>query len=115
VKSMTLPLGALSLGAALFLVTPACAQNASSASQQTQSTQATAPASGAKEKQPTLREHCEDLAKQFKAADTSHVAPDKLAAAQKQAAHGEKLCAKRPKKGIKALNLAFKDIGVTPK
>ncbi len=63
----------------------------------------------------TLTQHCEDLVQQFHAADVSHVSEKKLEHAKAQAAHGEKLCKTNPKAGVKALDLAFKDIGVTPK
>jgi hypothetical protein len=62
-----------------------------------------------------LTEHCESLAMQFKVADVSHLSPDKLEATRRQAAHGERLCKSEPQTGVKALDLAFKDIGVTPK
>ncbi|MFO1432978.1 MAG: hypothetical protein U1F76_23190 [Candidatus Competibacteraceae bacterium] len=63
----------------------------------------------------TSTQHCEDLVKQFHAADVSHVSEKKLEHAKEQAAHGEKLCKTNPKAGIKALDLALKDIGETPK
>jgi hypothetical protein len=62
-----------------------------------------------------LTEHCESLAMQFKTADVSHLSPDKLEATRRQAAHGERLCKSEPQTGVKALDLAFKDIGITPK
>jgi hypothetical protein len=52
---------------------------------------------------------------QFKVADVSHLSPDKLEATRRQAAHGEHLCKTEPETGVKALDLAFRDIGVTPK
>jgi hypothetical protein len=63
----------------------------------------------------SLTEHCESLAMQFKTADVSHLSPDKLEATRRQAAHGERLCKTEPQTGVKALDLAFKDIGITPK
>lgn len=63
----------------------------------------------------TLTQHCENLVKEFQEADVSHVSEKKLEQAKAQASHGEKLCKTNPKAGIKALDLAFKDIGVTPK
>jgi hypothetical protein len=62
-----------------------------------------------------LTEHCESLAMQFKTADVSHLSPDKLEATRRQAAHGERLCKTEPQTGVKALDLAFRDIGITPK
>lgn len=63
----------------------------------------------------TLSQHCEDLAKEFKELKPTHVSATKMNAAKEQAEHGEKMCKSDPKAGIKALDLAFKDIGVTPK
>jgi len=62
-----------------------------------------------------LTEHCESLAVQFKMADVSHLSPDKLEATRRQAAHGARLCKTEPQTGVKALDLAFRDIGITPK
>jgi hypothetical protein len=62
-----------------------------------------------------LTEHCQALAMQFKVADVSHLSPDKLEATRRQAAHGEHLCKTEPATGVKALDLAFRDIGATPK
>ena len=62
-----------------------------------------------------LTEHCQSLAMQFKVADVSHLSLDKLEATRRQAAHGERLCKSEPQTGVKALDLAFKDIGITPK
>jgi hypothetical protein len=38
---------------------------------------------------------------------------DKLEAARRQANHGERLCKSEPETGVKALDLAFRDIGVS--
>jgi hypothetical protein len=59
-------------------------------------------------------EHCEELAARFKVADVSHMSPDKLESARRQAAHGERLCKSEPETGVKALNVAFRDIGIAP-
>jgi hypothetical protein len=58
-----------------------------------------------------LQRHCEALATRFKTIDMSHMSPDKLEAARRQAAHGEHLCKSSPEIGVKALDLAFKDAG----
>ena len=60
-----------------------------------------------------LKEHCEALASRFKTVDVSHMAADKLEAARRQANHGERLCKTEPEIGVKALDLAFRDIGVS--
>ena len=60
----------------------------------------------------SLKEHCEALALRFKTIDTSHMAADKLESARRQANHGERLCKSEPEVGVKALDLAFRDIGV---
>jgi len=60
-----------------------------------------------------LQQHCEALATRFKTADTSHMSADKLETARRQAAHGERLCKSAPETGVKALDLAFKDAGLT--
>jgi hypothetical protein len=60
-----------------------------------------------------LKEHCEALALRFKSIDTSHMAADKLESARRQANHGEHLCKSEPEVGVKALDLAFRDIGVS--
>jgi hypothetical protein len=57
-------------------------------------------------------EHCEELAARFKVADVSHMSPDKLESARRQAIHGERLCKSEPETGVKALNVAFRDIGI---
>ena len=54
------------------------------------------------------------LATQFKTTDMRHMSPDKLEAARRQAAHGERLCKSAPEIGVKALDLAFKDAGFAP-
>jgi hypothetical protein len=59
-----------------------------------------------------LQVHCEALATQFKTADMSHMSPDKLETARRQAAYGEHLCKSAPETGVKALALAFKDVGL---
>jgi hypothetical protein len=59
-----------------------------------------------------LQVHCEALATRFKTADMSHMSPDKLEAARRQAAYGEHLCKSAPETGVKALDLAFKDVGL---
>jgi hypothetical protein len=61
-----------------------------------------------------LQKHCEALATQFKTTDMRHLSPDKLEAARRQAAHGERLCKSAPEIGVKALDLAFKDTGFAP-
>jgi hypothetical protein len=61
-----------------------------------------------------LKEHCEAMASRFKTIDVSHIAADKLEAARRQANHGERLCNSDPEIGVKALDLAFRDIGVVP-
>jgi hypothetical protein len=61
----------------------------------------------------SVKEHCEALASRFKNADVSHMSADKLESARRQANHGERLCQSEPKIGIKALDLAFRDIGVS--
>jgi len=58
-----------------------------------------------------LQTHCEDLAVRFKTTDMSHMSPDKLETARRQAAHGERLCKSAPEIGVKALDLALKDVG----
>jgi hypothetical protein len=63
---------------------------------------------------PALKEHCEALASRFKRIDVSYMAADKLEAARRQANHGERLCKSEPEIGVKALDLAFRDIGVVP-
>ena len=60
----------------------------------------------------SLKEHCEALASRFKTIDTSHMAADKLESARRQANHGEHLCKSEPEIGVKALDLAFRDIGL---
>jgi len=60
-----------------------------------------------------LKEHCEALASRFKTVDVSHMAADKLESARRQANHGERLCKSEPEIGVKALDLAFRDIGVS--
>ena len=60
----------------------------------------------------TAREHCEALASRFKTIDVSYMSADKLEAARRQANHGERLCKSEPETGVKALDLAFRDIGV---
>jgi hypothetical protein len=64
--------------------------------------------------QKSMSEHCEDLASRFKTIDVSHMSPDKLESARRQAAHGARLCKSKPETGVKALDLAFRDIGVSP-
>jgi hypothetical protein len=59
-----------------------------------------------------LQKHCEALATRFKTTDMSHMSPDKLEMARRQAAHGERLCKSEPEIGVKALVLAFEDAGV---
>jgi hypothetical protein len=62
-----------------------------------------------------LREHCEALASRFKTIDVSHMTADKLESARRQANHGERLCQSEPEIGVKALDLAFRDIGISIK
>ena len=62
-----------------------------------------------------LKERCQALASQFKTIDVSHMAADKLESARRQANHGERLCQSEPEIGVKALDLAFRDIGVSTK
>jgi hypothetical protein len=57
-------------------------------------------------------EHCEELAARFKVADVSHMSPEKLESVRRQAAHGARLCKSAPETGVKALNVAFRDIGI---
>jgi hypothetical protein len=59
-----------------------------------------------------LKERCEALASRFKTIDKSHMAADKLESARRQANHGEQLCKSEPEVGVKALDLAFRDIGI---
>jgi hypothetical protein len=59
----------------------------------------------------TLQKQCEALAVRFKTSDMRHMSPDKLEAARRQAAHGERLCKSAPEIGVKALDLALKDAG----
>lgn len=61
-----------------------------------------------------VKQHCEALAMRFKTVDVNHMTPDKLEAARRQANHGERLCRSEPELGVKALDLAFRDIGVVP-
>jgi hypothetical protein len=63
----------------------------------------------------TMEKQCEDLWKQFGAADVTHVTASKLADAKKQAAHGSDLCRMEPSEGIKELNMALRDIGAKVK
>lgn len=63
----------------------------------------------------TVTQQCEDLAKQFNAADLGHVDALKLENAKKRAHLGELLCSSDPRGGIKSLQMAFRDVGVTPK
>jgi hypothetical protein len=58
------------------------------------------------------KEQCELLASRFKTIDLSYMSADKLESARRQANHGERLCKSEPEVGVKALDLAFKDIGV---
>jgi len=60
-----------------------------------------------------MKEHCEALASRFKTVDVSYMSADKLEAARRQANHGERLCKSEPETGVKALDLAFRDIGVS--
>ena len=62
-----------------------------------------------------LREHCQAMASRFKTIDVSHMAAEKLESARRQANHGERLCQSQPEIGVKALDLAFQDIGVSTK
>jgi len=64
--------------------------------------------------QATSTERCQDMAARFKMTDVRHMSPDKLESARRQANHGEKLCKSEPEVGVKALDLAFKEIGVSP-
>jgi hypothetical protein len=59
-----------------------------------------------------LQRQCEALATRFRTTDMSHMSPDKLETARRQAAHGERLCKSAPEIGVKALDLAFRDAGV---
>ena len=58
------------------------------------------------------QKQCEALAARFKTTDMSHMSPDKLETARRQAAYGERLCKSAPAIGVKALDLAFRDAGV---
>lgn len=62
---------------------------------------------------PALKEHCEAMASRFKTIDVSYIAPDRLEAARRQANHGERLCNTDPETGVKALDLAFRDVGIS--
>jgi hypothetical protein len=62
-----------------------------------------------------LVDYCEAMAMRFKVADVSHLSPDKLEATRRQVAHGERLCKSEPEVGLKALDLALRDIGVATK
>jgi hypothetical protein len=64
--------------------------------------------------EPALKEHCEAMASRFKTIDVSYIAADKLEAARRQANHGERLCNTDPEIGVKALDLAFRDLGIAP-
>ena len=59
-----------------------------------------------------LKERCEAMASRFKTIDVSYIAADKLEAARRQANHGERMCNTDPEVGVKALSLAFRDIGI---
>jgi hypothetical protein len=61
-----------------------------------------------------VHKQCEALATRFKTTDMSHMSPDKLETARRQAAHGEHLCKSAPEIGVKALDLAFRDAGLPP-
>jgi hypothetical protein len=61
----------------------------------------------------TMKAHCEALASRFKTIDVSYMSADKLESARRQANHGERLCKSEPETGVKALDLAFRDIGVS--
>jgi hypothetical protein len=61
----------------------------------------------------TMQAHCEALASRFKTIDVSYMSADKLESARRQANHGERLCKSEPETGVKALDLAFRDIGVS--
>ena len=60
-----------------------------------------------------LIQRCEAMATRFKTADVSHMSPDKLESARRQANHGERLCHSEPTIGVKAIALALRDIGDT--
>ena len=60
-----------------------------------------------------IKQRCEAMARRFKAADVSHLTADKLEAARRQANHGERLCNSSPQIGLKAIDLALRDIGDT--
>jgi hypothetical protein len=60
-----------------------------------------------------MQQHCEAQAMRFKAADVSHVTPERIEAARRQATFGERLCKSEPKIGLKAIDLALRDIGDT--
>ena len=62
----------------------------------------------------TVKQQCEDLAKQFYATDPGHVEALKLENAKKRARLGESLCSTDPRGGIRSLHMAFKGIGVAP-
>lgn len=62
-----------------------------------------------------IRDHCEALVKQFDAQDVSHVEAAKLAEAKKDAERGTGLCQTNAEWGVKNMEHALRDIGVTPK
>lgn len=57
---------------------------------------------------------CENMAKQFKAADISGMGEDVQMSAKKKAAEGEALCPSDPEAGIKLLEEAMKEAGLQP-
>lgn len=84
----------VALAAVALMATPALAQN--------------------KDK-PSLREYCDELAIQFKAADTTHVSAEKLRVAKEQAIRGQTQCEVNPRAGAWMLTTALLDIGSSPK
>lgn len=60
-----------------------------------------------------MQQRCEAEAMRFKTADVSHVTPERIEAARRQAMLGEHLCKTEPKVGLKAIDLALRDIGDT--
>ena len=63
--------------------------------------------------EPEMQQRCEAQAMRFKAADVSHVTPERIEAARRQATFGERLCKSEPQVGLKAIDLALRDIGDT--
>jgi hypothetical protein len=60
-----------------------------------------------------MQRRCEAQATRFKTADVSHLTPERIEAARRQAMLGERLCKSEPRIGLKAIDLALRDIGDT--